>query len=167
VGLKKLEQTLRATSPSGARDALLLLGNGVHLQAAREAGLDDPDPWLAAVQHLAKQSGIRDIGSLPSQEPLRWDALVRQASPALNLRSLQADAKLRTRLVQQLVLIQRRRSSLPFFGRIVDLHFENILSFNMIEPWRCIRMARGSYLKNLGTGIHGIQVLQARCCLPS
>jgi hypothetical protein len=111
--LKKVEQTLRAASPNGARTALLVLGNGVHLQAAREAGLDDPDPWLAAIRLLARQSGIRDIAGLPAQEPLRWDALVRQASAALHRRS------------------PRGEDGMPLFGRLLDLQFENILSFNI------------------------------------
>src|SRR6516164_4225352 len=131
MGLKELERTLCATSPSGARHALLLLGNGMHLQAAREVGLKNLDPWLAVTCRLAGQLGIRDVRGLPSQEPARWDALVRHASAALNLSSSKADEKLKTWLVQKLIKVERQRSSLPLFGRLLDLHFENILSFNI------------------------------------
>jgi hypothetical protein len=131
AGSKALERTLRATAPNGARTALLVLGNGVHVQAAREAGLDDPDPWLAAIRRLATDSGIPDIGTLPGQEPLRWDALVRQAAAALKLRASAGDDRFRTSLVKQLISTQETRRPLPLFGRLLGLHFDNILSFNV------------------------------------
>jgi len=131
MGLKTLEATLRTTSSAGTRTALLLLGNGIHIQAAAEAGLRDLCPWLSGLRRIAKESGVRDIGTLPSSQPLLWDALVKGASISQGARPSRIHSVLRARLMDHLRLIERQRRSLPLFGRILDLRFENILSLNM------------------------------------
>jgi len=146
VGLKTLARTLRATSELGTRQALLLLGNGIHLQAAREAGLSDPDPWLLCLRRIAEESGVQDFDRLPRWEPLLWDALVTEVAAAQHLPPQQAHGRLRERLIQRLDLIERARQSLPLFGRILNLRFENILSLN-IDRTLALHGAREVFVK--------------------
>lgn len=131
MSLRTLERTLRHATRDGTRDALLLLGNGVNIQAALETGIRDPDPWLVSLRRVAREFGVRDVSALPPSDPLRWDALVREAAAHRRLRPAHAHAQLRAAFVRHLTSFERKRRTLPLFGRILDCRFENIVSFNI------------------------------------
>jgi hypothetical protein len=128
--MRKLRQVLHAISQTGMRSALLWVGNGLHVQAARETGLHDTDFWLDAMHHIVRAVGLNDVGSLLSGEPLVWDRLVKRATE-LQSDSRSAEQKLRRLLLDQLIIIEEERRSLPLYGRLLDSCFENILSFNI------------------------------------
>ena len=149
VGLKALERTLQKTTRAGRRTALLWLGNGMHIQAARESGLADIDAWASALRRIARRAGVRKLDSLPRSQPLLWDAIVHHASVAQKRRPAKVGPELGVQLLLELQRIEKQRRRLALFGRILDLGFENILSMN-IDRTLAMHSGRERFAKEEG-----------------
>jgi hypothetical protein len=128
-----LERVLSQRSKDGQRTAVPVVGNGLNIQAALEAGVDPADDWPVMLRGIAKEMrmGSEEFDQLPDSAPLSWDALVEWKARADRCTLEDADSLLKQRLASQLTAAEERTKALPLYGRVLAAGFENIVSLSI------------------------------------
>jgi hypothetical protein len=115
----------------GMFEAVLVLGNGVHLEAAARTGSRRWDPWNTIFRRI-----WREIGStayrydrLPDSPSIRWSATVRAVAESTGADLEAAETDLRQRVCDALRGVEERQRSGDFYARILSGRFRHVLSF--------------------------------------
>ena len=141
----RLRTTLRTRwGGAGRRSCVLVLGNGLNLQAARVAGTPKDD-WNRALEALWKEAGGSpgDFNHSDSNA-LKWTALLQQYARAARRTPAGVERLLRASLARRLARMKVAGAGRSLYSAVLAAGFANIVSFNIDR--RLVQGVRASQL---------------------
>jgi hypothetical protein len=117
----------------GARTAVLVVGDGVNIQALCKEPSANKHAWSQILRRIAQRAGLSstEFQQLPQSTPLLWDILVMKRASHTKTNVDAADLELCKELAVELDRLEHLRSDYPLYQRIGSAWFENIISFNV------------------------------------
>jgi len=112
---------------------VLVLGNGLNIQAARMHGRDESNAWSQTLHDLLQD----EQGKLPeldaeSSTPIKWDQLLTGWHQKVGGDKTDAELMLQKALSEKLQEIEAEHKPEPnLYSRIIAANFSNIISFNL------------------------------------
>lgn len=130
--LRALKRTL-TDRQVGLRTAVLVLGDGLNLQAAEDEGIAKPDSWQQVMRQLWRKIGVTGdlYNHLPRSVPLMWDHLVCEWSYANRVPLHQAYADVQDLLAEKLRRFELKAQAASLYGRLLQAGFRDLISLNV------------------------------------
>lgn len=131
---KRLLSTLNDTiGQDKVRTSVLVLGEGINIQAARMRGRKPKDNWNNILRSLWKTAGgDEDSFELLRSSTLQWTCLVERHSRARNLDFNSAEKALRATLCRRLKQVESKRfEGKTLYAEILAANFAHIVWFKM------------------------------------
>lgn len=115
------------------RRTVLVFGDGLNMQAAKQSGFKRIDDWSRVLKSLWKDARGKPSGfDRAKSMAIQWEALIRQWSDAHKTTRRRAEQGLRKALCRHLsALEERQRGKRSLYREIAEAGFENIISFNI------------------------------------
>jgi hypothetical protein len=131
---ERLLSTLNETvGQDKVRTSVLVLGEGINIQAARMRGHEPKDSWNNILRSLWKNAGGDDDSfERLRSSALQWTCLVELYAQARNMNFNSAEKALQATVCKRLKQVESKRlESETLYAEILDANFANVVWFNM------------------------------------
>jgi hypothetical protein len=133
---KRIVEALRRVlggRQGGLRTCVLVVGDGLNVQAQGGAGADGTDAWDHVLKSLWRQANGKasDYTHLPASMPTKWDALLNLWCARFQLRHDEADRRLRAVLCRRLQRLEHASKPMALYDRLLKARFRDVISLNL------------------------------------
>lgn len=129
----ELRELLERRNVAGARTSVLVVGDGINVQALRNDGWKDEYAWKSILNRVARHGGLseKDCRRLPASTAAAWDIILRMRSQKKKESFATSNIKMSDRLARDLRRLENNRSQFPEYQRLMAKWLQNIISFNV------------------------------------